>query len=189
MFVTVAPAADSAGRLGRVKGSLRRSEFSDRVAPLTRPAPSLCPCHYRSDWQRRSMRFLGGHLRRKSPAISGKIGSRMPRASTRPGSHYPTEESESWPGTASGPRATPGRVVGDSRAPGQLVQCHRVSTIVRQSCISDSSITISASFAGYAPATCIRRFRGFAIDLVNLLTSVPVSVVARKRVNLDCPPQ
>ena len=52
VFVTVAPVADSAGRLGRVKGSLRRSGFSDRVAPLTRPAPSLCPCHYRSDWHR-----------------------------------------------------------------------------------------------------------------------------------------
>ena len=52
LCVTVAPAADSAGPLGRVKGSLRRSEFSDRVAPLTRPARSLCPCHCRSDWHR-----------------------------------------------------------------------------------------------------------------------------------------
>src|SRR5258706_5803822 len=39
VFVTVAPVVDSAGRLGRVKGSLRRSAVSDRVGPLTRPAP------------------------------------------------------------------------------------------------------------------------------------------------------
>jgi hypothetical protein len=112
VFVTVAPAADSAGRLGRVKGSLRRSEFSDRVAPLTRPAPSLCPGHYRRDSIEPPHVPFGDHSRRKSPAIAGRIGSRMPQASMRSGSRRPAEESEFCRGTASDPRATPDRVVG-----------------------------------------------------------------------------